>query len=198
MAFGWRVLMAAGVLGVFVAAGAVWWGGSHLTPAPVAAKIGGPFTLVGTKGQPVTRADILGRPHAVFFGYTFCPDICPTTLFEMSGHLEALGAAGDRLDVYFISVDGTRDTPAHLGRYVSAFDPRIAALTGTKAQIDEAVAAYRVRYKIHPPNERGHYLIDHTATVLLFDENGAFQGTIGYGEDVAVARAKLKRLAQGA
>lgn len=177
---------------------ALWpWGETKPAEAP-AADIGGPFTLTATDGSTLTRDDILGRPHAVFFGYTFCPDICPTTLFEMTGHLAAMGDAADALDVYFISVDAERDTPQHLGQYLQAFDPRIHGLTGTRERIDEAVAGYRVNYRIHSRTDGGHFLIDHTASVLLFDANGRFAGTIGYGDDADTALAKLERLAAGA
>lgn len=160
--------------------------------------IGGPFELVDTNGKTITRDDVLGRPHAIFFGYTFCPDICPTTLFEMSGHLAAMGDEGDKLDVYFISVDAERDTPQHLAQYLKAFDPRIRGLSGSWDNIDQAVNGYKVAYKVHPKDTNGYYLIDHTASVLLFDARGHFKGTIGYGDDGDTARAKLQHLAAGA
>ena len=161
--------------------------------ASTGVRIGGPFELVDQRGETVTRDDLIGTPHAVFFGYTFCPDVCPTTLWEMSEHLEALGD-DPNLKVVFVSVDPERDTPEALADYVSAFDERILALTGPKARIDEAVGAYRATYTIHEPDERGDVLIDHTASVMLFDETGTFRGTIAYGEDFRTARAKLERL----
>ena len=159
-----------------------------------APELGGPFTLVGTDGRTVTRADILGRPHAIFFGYTLCPDVCPTTMYEMGQHLERLGPKGDELEVVFVSVDSERDTPDLVGDYIGAFDERIVGLTGSREAVDEAVRAYRAYYKINPPDAAGNVLIDHTASVLLFDADGRFVGTIAYGEDLETAYLKLERL----
>ena len=158
------------------------------------ADIGGPFTLVNQRGETVTRDDLIGHPHALFFGYTFCPDVCPTTLWELSQHMAALGDEADDLKVVFVSVDPERDTPEALARYISAFDERIIGLTGTREAIDETVNAYRAYYKIHPRDEQGDILIDHTATTYLFDEDGGFAGTIAYQESADTAKAKLKRL----
>ena len=158
------------------------------------ADVGGPFTLVSQTGETVTRDDILGRPHAVFFGYTFCPDVCPSTMWELGSHMKKLGEKADDLGVVFISVDPERDTPEVLADYVSAFDPRILALTGTKAQVDEAVRNYRAHYKVHEPDENGDILVDHLASVLLFDEKGDLVSTIAYLENPETAFAKLRRL----
>ena len=157
-------------------------------------EIGGPFELVGTDGRTVTRDDLLGRPHVLFFGYTHCPDVCPTTVWELSEHLKKLGPAGDGLRLVFVSVDPERDTPEVLGEYVSAFDPRIVGLTGSREAVDEAVRVHRAQYRIHPPDEHGDILVDHTASVFLFDADGAFRGTIAYGEPAATAFEKLRRL----
>ncbi|MEM6848933.1 MAG: SCO family protein [Pseudomonadota bacterium] len=161
------------------------------------ADIGGPFTLTDTSGATVTYDDLKGRPHAVFFGYTFCPDVCPTTLFEMSNYLVGLGDQAEDLGVYFISVDPKNDTAERLDMYISAFDPRIVGLTGPREAIDEAVREYRIYYKVHPEDENGFQLIDHSAHVLLFDENAHFRGQIAYGEDPKVALAKLENLVNG-
>ena len=158
------------------------------------ADIGGPFTLVDQRGETVTRDDILGRPHAVFFGYTFCPDVCPTTLYEMSQHMAAMGDAAPA--VVFVSVDPERDTPEVLAKYVAYFDERILALTGSREAVDEAVRAYRAYYRIHPADEDGDILVDHTASVFLFDAEGNFEGTIAYKENPDVAREKLERLVE--
>ena len=162
----------------------------------IVADIGGPFTLLDQNGETVTRDDLLGTPHAVFFGYTFCPDVCPTTLWEMSEQLKRLDAAGEgTVRPVFVSVDPERDTPAVLRDYVSAFDGRILALTGDREAVDEAVGNYRAYYKIHEPDERGDVLVDHTASVMLFDADGRFRGTIAYGEDPETAFRKLRNLA---
>ncbi|MEM7566889.1 MAG: SCO family protein [Pseudomonadota bacterium] len=156
--------------------------------------LGGPFTLVGTNGETVTRDDILGKPHAVFFGYTLCPDVCPTSMYEMGQHMARLGERAEDLRVVFVSVDAERDTPDLLSDYLSAFDDRIVGLTGDKAAVDEAVKNYRAYYKVHEPDEYGNILIDHTASVMLFDAEGNFSGTIAYGENLDVAYEKLTRL----
>ena len=187
-----RIVLWALVAVVAVGVGALAF---QATRGPTAAAdIGGPFTLVNQRGETVARDDILGRPHAVFFGYTFCPDVCPTTLYEMSQHMAAMGARAP--EVVFVSVDPQRDTPEVLARYVQAFDERILALTGTRERVDEAVRAYRAYYKIHEPDENGTVLVDHTANVFLFDAEGRFEGTIAYGENPDVAREKLERLVE--
>ena len=160
------------------------------------ADIGGPFTLIDQNGKTVTRDDLLGTPHAVFFGYTFCPDVCPTTMWEMGEWVKRLEKEGKGpVTPVFVSVDPERDTPEVLADYVSAFDRRIVALTGTREAVDEAVSAFRAHYTINAPDERGDVLIDHTASVLLFDAAGRFRGTIAYGEDPDVAFQKLGNLA---
>ena len=106
--------------------------------------IGGPFTLVDTHDAVVTERDFLGKPSAIFFGYTHCPDICPTTLLDLTELMKAMGADADRLNVAFVTVDPGRDTPAQLADYLSSFDPRIRGLTGTEAQIAAAAKAYHV------------------------------------------------------
>ena len=160
------------------------------------AEIGGPFTLTDQNGATVTRDDLMGTPHAVFFGYTHCPDVCPTTLWEMSEHLGRLDREGEgTVRPVLITVDPARDTPSVLRDYVSAFDGRILALTGDRAAVDEAVGNYRAYYTIHEPDERGDILVDHTASVMLFDADGEFRGTIAYGEDPETAYAKLRNLA---
>lgn len=158
------------------------------------AEIGGPFDLIDQAGNPLSRDDLIGRPHAVFFGYTLCPDVCPTTMYEMGRHMAKLGDRADDLAVVFISVDVERDTPDLLGDYLSAFDDRMIGLTGTREAVDEAVRNFKAYYKIHPVDENGVQLVDHTASVYLFDEAGRFSGTIAYGEQLDVAYEKLERL----
>ncbi|WP_336071176.1 SCO family protein [Nitratireductor rhodophyticola] len=158
------------------------------------ADIGGAFTLTGEDGETVTEADFLGKPTAIFFGFTFCPDVCPTTLFELSGLIEALGPDADRLNYAFVSVDWERDGPEELARYTSSFDDRIRGLSGTKEQIEAVTRAYRVYYK-KVPTEDGDYTIDHTASVYLMNAEGGFVGTLSYGEAHDSMLEKLKRLA---
>ncbi|MEX4009891.1 SCO family protein [Neoaquamicrobium sediminum] len=169
---------------------------SRRTPAPQStgvATVGGPFTLSGTEGQEVTEKDLLGKPSAVFFGFTFCPDVCPTTLFELASLMEQLGSDADRINFVFVSVDSGRDGPKEMKEYLGAFDDRIIGLTGTEEQIDVVTKAYKVYYA-RVPVEGGDYTMDHTASVLLMDSNGQFFGTMAYEEASDVMLAKLKRL----
>jgi protein SCO1/2 len=158
-----------------------------------AAAIGGPFSLVDQTGAPVTEAALKGHPSAMFFGYTFCPDVCPTTLADMTLWLQELGPVGDRLKVYFVTVDPERDTPDAMAEYLQAFDPRIVGLTGDRAAVDAMLAAFRV-YARKTGEDGDYYLMDHTASVYLLDENAQFVGTVDYQEAPETALAKLKRL----
>jgi protein SCO1 len=158
-----------------------------------ATSIGGPFALTDQRGNIVTEAALKGHPSALFFGYTFCPDVCPTTLFEMSGWLERLGPDADRLGIYFVTVDPERDTRETLAEYLSAFDPRITGLTGSPEAVAEIVRGYRV-YARKVPLDDGGYIMDHTASIYLLDSDAALTGTIDYQEDPDTALAKLRRL----
>src|SRR5580704_6374607 len=111
-------------------------------PDPV--PIGGPFELVDQEGHTVTDKTFLGRPSVILFGYTSCPDVCPTTLIDLSNWLKALGSPADKLNVLFISIDPQRDTPAHLRDFLSSFDPHIRGLTGTNEQIAAIAREFRV------------------------------------------------------
>lgn len=157
------------------------------------ASIGGPFTLQRTDGTTVTEKDLMGRPHAIFFGFTHCPEVCPTTLWEASGWLGELGGDADRFAFYFVTVDPERDTAEVLAQYMTSFDARIAGLTGTPEQVEQIKTAYRV-YSRKVVLDDGDYTVDHTATVYLMHGDGRFAGTIAYGEDTASAVAKLRRL----
>jgi protein SCO1/2 len=137
------------------------------------AAIGGPFALSDASGARVTDASLKGRPSLVFFGFTHCPDVCPTTLFEMSELLRAMGPDADKVNAYFISVDPERDTPAAMKDYLSSFDPRLKGLTGTPDEIAKVIAGYRV-YARKVPLKDGDYTMDHTALVYLMDRNGRF------------------------
>jgi protein SCO1/2 len=158
-----------------------------------AASIGGPFSLTDQHGAAVTEAALKGHPTALFFGYTFCPDVCPTTLFEMTGWLKELGPDADKLKVYFVTVDPERDTQETLASYLSAFDPRIAGLTGSPQAIEKMIKAYRI-YARKVPLDGGGYVMDHTASVYLLDDEAVFTGTIDYQEAPDTALAKLRRL----
>jgi protein SCO1/2 len=187
----WLLAVIASVVVVVLATGVFEreTGGTGTTSS--VGSVGGPFTLIGTDGQTVTDADFAGRPRAMFFGFTHCPDVCPTTLAEAEGWLKALGPAGDDLSIVFVSVDPERDTPELMKSYLSAFDPRIVGLTGTPEQIAAVTKAYRV-YARKVELEGGDYTMDHSAAVLLFDRNGAFAGTVDYRDPQDKAVDKLK------
>ena len=159
--------------------------------------IGGPFTLIDTKGNPVTQNDLLGKPSAMFFGYTNCPDVCPTTLMDLTRLMKDMGADADKLNVVFITIDPARDTPGELATYLSSFDPRIRGFTGTDAEIAAVAKAYHVYYK-RVPSADGSYSMDHTASVYLMDAKGGFVGTLSYEEDDRTSLAKLERLVRSA
>ena len=151
-------------------------------PAPEtsALHIGGPFQLVDTQGRPVTEKALQGKPSAVFFGFTYCPEVCPTTLSELTAALEALGPEADDLNVVFISVDPERDTPAQLKLYLSNFDSRIKGFTGSVAQSDAAAKAFRV-YHQKVPTDGGGYTVDHSSVMYLLDRQGRFVTPVRYG-----------------
>lgn len=161
---------------------------------PIVAAIGGPFDLIRTNdGSPITYEDLKGKPHAIFFGFTNCPEVCPTTLFEASGWLKQLGDDADKLAFYFFTIDPERDTREILAEYVGAFDPRIVGITGTPENMQQAITAYRV-YAKKVPLEDGDYTMDHSASVYLMNSDGSFSGTIAYGESGETALEKLKNL----
>lgn len=155
-----------------------------------AASVGGPFRLVTHDGRDVSERDFLGAPHLVFFGFTHCPDICPTKLFEISQILEATGERGRNLRALFISVDPERDTPALLKSYTGSFDERIVGLTGSPEQVDAAVKAYRAYYK-KVPTSGGDYTMEHTAVVYLMDRQGRFVGLFDTARPADVAAREL-------
>nr|WP_319386168.1 SCO family protein [uncultured Roseibium sp.] len=159
---------------------------------PLAA-IGGPFELVDGNGETVTDATFAGKPLVLFFGFTYCPDVCPTTLSELQGWIEALGSDADKLNYAFVTVDPERDTPDVMRDYVWAFDKRIAPLTGSREQIDAVIKAYRV-YAKKVPLDDGDYTMDHSAAVYLMNSDNKFVGTIAYAEAEETAMKKLRRL----
>lgn len=159
-------------------------------------QIGGPFTLTDQNGRRVSNADFAGKPLAVFFGFTYCPDVCPTTLTDLTAIMEKVGRAADKVQVLFISVDHERDRPQALKSYMESFDPRFLALTGTAEEIQSVAKAFRVHYRKVTQDGEDAYTMDHTATVFLLDNNHKFVGTIDFHEDRKVAIQKLERLSQ--
>ena len=160
---------------------------------PVIAKFGSDFNLVKTDGTLINGKDFRGRPHLVFFGFTNCPEICPTTLFEATNWMDTLGSQANNLDIYFITVDPERDTPDFLAEYLAPFDKRIIGLSGTVEEIDKAAKSYHVYYKKVKLND-GDYTVDHTASIFMMKADGSFMGTIAYQENEETVLDKLKRL----
>ena len=161
---------------------------------------GVPFELVAQDGKPITEKAFQGKPTALFFGFTHCPEVCPTTLFELNGWMEKVDPNGSRLQAYVMTVDPERDTPEILGQYVSNVSKRIIGISGPPERVAEAVKGYRVYAKKVPVDESrpdGDYTVDHTASVFLLDEGGRFAGTIAYGEKADTAMKKLENLIKG-
>lgn len=168
-------------------------------PAPRAtemplASIGGPFTLVGADGQPFSSSRLAGKPFAIFFGFTHCPDVCPTTLARLSKLRRALGKGNDSFQIVFVSVDPERDGPAEVGAYSKLFGTAVIGLSGSASQIDQIKKQYAV-YSAKVSQAGGDYSIDHTASVFLMDRDGKFVATLAPDENDDVALAKLKRIA---
>lgn len=159
--------------------------------------IGGPFSMTDVDRGPVTEADFEGRPMALFFGFTSCPDVCPTMLYQMSTWLDELGPLAERIEPIFVSVDPERDTADIVSQYLDHFDERIKGLVGTPEQLSAFASNYGVYYE-KEPLEGGGYTMNHTAGILLFNRDGDFQGTTDYHEAPEDAFAKLRRLAEKA
>ena len=156
-------------------------------------KLGAPFNLTDQDGAPITQAAFEGHPTVLFFGFTHCPEVCPTTLFEMAGWLKELGDEGKDLRVFFISVDPERDTPEVMKGYTQAFTDRITGITGKPEEVEKLLKAWKI-YAKKVPTENGDYTMDHTASVILLDRNGRLKSTIDYKESKDVALKKLQRL----
>jgi protein SCO1/2 len=156
------------------------------------ASFGGPFTLTAADGKPFSSAKLNGKPYAIFFGFTHCPDVCPTTLARLVKLRQQVG--GDQpFAIVFVTVDPERDRPADVGKYAALFDSPIIGLTGSPAQIEQVKKQFGI-YSRKVPDGSGGYSVDHTATVLLFDSKGGFAGTISPEEPDSMALAKLKRI----
>jgi protein SCO1/2 len=159
---------------------------------PQIAAVGGPFRLVNQDGQTVTDQDYKGRPFLVFFGFTHCPEICPTTLFEVSEIIRNLGPDGDRARAIFITIDPERDTPAALKEYLSSFDPRLSGLTGDLDAIAAVAKSYRAFYR-KVPLDQGGYTMDHTAIVYLMDKQGRFVAPFSLKRATGTSVAELRK-----
>jgi len=155
------------------------------------------FALASTQGGSFTQADLRGTPSLIFFGYTFCPDVCPTTLAETTAWREQLGLAAEELRIIFVTVDPERDTPEMVKAYVEGFDPSVIGLVGTPEQTEKAKAAFGVFSEKSGDVESEFYLVDHTALTFLIDADGTFEGTIAYEEASDTALGKIERMVKG-
>lgn len=197
MALSQRTRRLALPLAAFLFGLVVLGGAAVLTLTPTsrtsgAASVGGPFRLVDHNGRTATEKNFQGRPHLVFFGFTHCPDICPTKLFEISEVLRATGDKGRDLRALLITVDPERDTPEVLKSYLASFDERIVGLTGSPETIQDTVKAYRA-YARKVPTKEGDYTMEHTALVYLMDKNGRFVGSFNLNRPPAEAAQELLR-----
>jgi protein SCO1 len=191
------ILVAAGLLGFSAAALCMFYvmsfrGVGHGVAATT--QTGGPFTLVDDTGATVTERTIAGKPYVMDFGYTFCPDVCPTTLLDLSRWIKKLGPDADKLNYVFVTVDPERDTVQSMHAYLSSFDKRIRGYTGTPAEIAQIAKEYRVYYKKVPTGDGG-YTMDHSAILYLMGPDDKLVTVIPYQEDDTSAIAKLKNLA---
>ena len=168
------------------------WALGGVRGVPVPAAIGGPFQLTDQSGTTVTDKSLQGRPSLIFFGFTHCPDVCPTSLFEISEVLRAMGKDADRVNAYFVSVDPERDSKEAMKDYLSSFDPHLKGLTGDPEAIAKMLTAYRV-YAKKVPLKDGDYTMDHTALTYLMDRDGKFIAPFNLNRTPEEAAADLKR-----
>jgi len=186
------LVVSAFLAGLVLFLGILFLAGRGLNPvAPAAAAIGGPFELIDQDRKSLSDKDLRGKPFLVFFGYTRCPDICPTTLFDVSEMLRALGPDADRAAALFITVDPERDTPDELKAYLSSFDPHLRGLTGDPSAITAVEKSYRVYARKVPID--GGYTMDHTAIVYLMDKQGRFVAPFSLKRKPEEAAADLRR-----
>lgn len=155
--------------------------------------LGSPFQLVTHEGKPITQAIFKEKASAVFFGFTHCPEICPTTLNDLSILRERLGPDADRLNIIFITVDPARDTVEALSDYIPFFGPGIIGITGPEEQVYALAKSWGIYWKKSEINDFG-YNIDHTASVFMLNDKGEFKGTIDSQESREIAFLKLQKL----
>ena len=154
--------------------------------------VGGPFALVDHHGKRRTDADFRGQLMLVYFGYTFCPDVCPTDLVQIGLAMEKLGAVSKEVQPIFVTLDPARDTPVHLAAYIPNFHPRMLGLTGTAVEVRKAADAYKVYYQKVAAQGGPGYTVDHTAFIYLMDRKGKYLGFFPPGTD-ATRMAELVR-----
>jgi protein SCO1 len=189
-------------LAALVLAGVLWHFGdlaAHRNVETVSTgepvKLGGPFSLTDQNGVNRTDREYRGKYLLVFFGYTYCPDVCPTTLAVIKSALDMMGSRADRIVPLFITVDPKRDTPEKLKTYLSSFGPRFVGLTGDDKAIASVAKEYRVYYQTRPAENGGDYTVDHSGVVYLMDGSGAFIANYSLDNSPdAMAQDLLKRL----
>ncbi len=193
-----RFFMSVGVAGAaaLVGIGEYLMITQNAPPSPFTSGVGGAFSLVDDNSKRFTSRDLLGKPAMIYFGYTFCPEVCPTTLTHMSAWLHALGPEATKLRTVFVTIDPARDTAAKMKEYLSGFDPNIIGLTGTPAEIATIARDYKVYYK-KVPIPGGSYTMDHSSFIYLMTAKGKLDGLISYGEPDTKAMAALRRLLRG-
>jgi protein SCO1/2 len=170
----------------------VLWLAGGFRGVTAAASIGGAFQLTDQSGQTVTEKNLKGKPTLIFFGFTHCPDVCPTSLFEISEVLRAMGKDADRINAWFVSVDPERDTAAAMKDYLSSFDPHLKGLTGDEAATAKVISSFRV-YAKKVPTKDGDYTMDHTALIYLMDRSGNFIAPFNLKRKPEEAAEDLKR-----
>jgi protein SCO1 len=166
-----------------------------LRKLPLAAKFGGPFALTDQTGARFSSKRLDGKPFAIFFGFTLCPEVCPTSLLELTKDIESLGPDADKMNYLFVTVDPERDTPQNLKTYLENFDRRIIGLTGTPQEIADIARAYRVYFE--KVKTKDGYTVNHTATIYLMGRQGQLVSTLAYGEKSDTRRRKLRALIEG-
>jgi len=170
----------------------MFWAMGGVSKVAQPATIGGPFQLTDQQGKTVTEKNLKGKPTLIFFGYTHCPDVCPTSLFEISEILRAMGQDADKVNALFISVDPERDNAAAMKDYLSSFDPHLEGLSGDPAETAKVLTSYRV-YAKKVPTKDGDYTMDHTALIYLMDRDGRFVSPFNLKRTPEEAAADLKR-----
>lgn len=195
---GWRTFrivawgLVAAVLVMLMIASYLTMRAEHMNQSGIPA-VGKPFRLTSHQGQVVDNASLAGKPYLAFFGFTHCPDICPTTLFELSGMMSELGDQANEFNVIFITVDPERDTPQLLQEYMTSFDPRILALRGSESDTQAAVKAFAA-YARKVPTDGNTYTMDHTAGVYLMDAFGVFRSMLDMHEPQEVRLQKIRNV----
>ncbi len=193
----WPTRLLGGLLLAAVILGGVGCSKDASSPAELASSVGGPFSLINQDGARVDQRILRGKWTAVFFGYTFCPDVCPTTLTALGQAVSQMGAKAKAFQVVFITVDPDRDTPAQLKTYLSSpsFPKTIVGLTGTPQEVAKVASAYHVYYR--KAGEGRDYAVDHTSILYLMDPRGVFHGPLGFGVPPAEMARQISQAMDG-